>query len=175
MKSIISLFVFVYVFASCTGFSKDSGNISKNDIDIFIKCYDEIAWFMVNTEKSNNYDNDWKQYFELTPIPFKGTDSIESFNNYFQTLLNLKVPKELELVFEEKGWQNNGHEKYWIICHGFTFIHWKKDFEEKGWDKTLPDRYLLIKNLLELFNSSDVNIIDKNYERISNMLRNLYK
>jgi len=122
-------FCVVFAIMSVEAFSQ---YLVKNDIDIFIKEFenfnnifnrhepsakDEAKWDDFRASVSafynilGNYENYTKDQKSFEKIFFL-------YKQSFQDMLNYKIPKELDDAFVKAGWKNNGNIKFWTICYG---------------------------------------------------------
>jgi hypothetical protein len=134
--------------------------LNQNDIDI---CADNAEEFgNVLYEYQNSKDNDWINYLEIIQqMGFVPADA-DSLKNYFQMLLNFKVPDELEVFSGRIGWESDGHRKFFTILLGAYFLNFKQSLlylEEDNFND-------IVNEMLSLFNEDDLEIINNNYAAI---------
>ena len=145
--------------------------LEEEDIDIFAENIEEIGTLIFFASQSDSNNDEWTNYLELMSVPYSiSYNSVESFNNYFQSLLTCTVPDELENLFGEIGWHKNGHQKFVVIIHGLTLLFTKTNMEKYEQNVSFPERYNLIIGILETFDAMDLQIIEINAEKISNLM-----
>jgi hypothetical protein len=117
--------------------------LTKNDINIYIKVNREIksttAWSTLNDEEKEL----WKdfssrmtsmhvlslEYFLMAgnpndPEDWSDLEGLFDFakKSYFE-LMNNKGPKEVNDIFKNAGWRNNGYKKFGTILYGFSILY----------------------------------------------------
>jgi hypothetical protein len=140
-KAIILLLLFVPLAVF-------SQYLKPDDIDIFLDNLDMINFTYLED------DPEWERYIEMGDRIIEDIEAgdIESFGLHLVEYLDYKVPKNLEKVFREIGWERNGQGKMYTIFFGAMLL-------EAG-----SESFLLI------FDSSDLNIIGTNFEKIKDKL-----
>jgi hypothetical protein len=128
--------------------------LNQNDIDIWVDNTEEFGNIL--DEYKNNKDNDWENYLNLVnQVNYFFANDVDGFKDYFQALLDCKVPNELKVFFRSIGWENDGHKKFWTILFGSFSLAFKQIFEDIG------DNNNFINEFLSLFDKDDLEIINK--------------
>ena len=129
MKNVIILLI-VLSFMSC---QKNDSNIikpylNKNDVDIFIINFDQIYNDLKNYDKSIFDRYRYPLTYSSEEI-FAIEDLIDGKiilsykeGEYYQDLINSKIPEQINKVFKNIGWENNGGKKYFTIINIFGYL-----------------------------------------------------
>jgi len=161
------LFVIIFSFIPFTAYTQ---YLTKNDIDIFIKRYNEfektIFVFGAYDEKIwDDYILCISNFFKaFTPFIDDELDNIEiplenCRNAYLELINYTNIPKELDEAFNNAGWKSNGNKIFWTIYFGFNLL----------WLKQETDSSIINKNLDKLFyliNARDRNIIKTHFNEL---------
>ena len=121
--------------------------LEQGDINIFIQNQSEI-WDLLEDRLNSSNSGDWTDYTNELKVILKNYRFYSGFTDFsgnFRVFLSIATPNELETIFNNIGWKNNGQKKFWVIFFGFSLVHEKRNYEYDYDEKELfPERYVLI-------------------------------
>jgi hypothetical protein len=183
--------------------------LAADDIGIFDNYFSFLVDnnFGISEDASDEYKSYAYHYYMsilVTMSSFRGIvmDSsldqteVESrialFIEFFETLLNYDVEKELEIKYHSAGWTANGHQKFITILFGSIYVvllrdsdivrlmleenFWEDDDERISIEESIVALDYILERVFKIFNEADLYIIAHDMEfavRVANTLRSL--
>jgi hypothetical protein len=163
MRYLRCLFSVLFIFSPSILYTQI---LVSSDIDIFINGFSKIDTIMTllsenNGGIANDYLNSIQEFIYSMGIIVENEEFINNneFDNLeigYQKLMQIKAPTELNDVFNEIGWNNNGHRKFVTILLVMILLVSQEEYE-------IPE----INILFGIFNNDDIVIIEERiYELI---------
>jgi hypothetical protein len=172
--------VFSIIILSFSALNVYSQYLESEDIDIFINGAKEISDFVAERGKIQmeyvKYMTDVYMLFSvfhtIISEDYLSDEELSRNIDIFNKFLNIKIEDEYEKAFRKIGWNNNGHQKYWIIYFGVYSITMynriEDSYKDQGVKKSMIKQYYRI---LELINEDDFERINDRIEDIVNDIR----
>jgi hypothetical protein len=179
------IILWLFVFSPVMAYSQ---YLEPGDIDILIKGWDTIDTAFGEADENAQA---WENYNELgmaITVEFGGVmEAVAGYSDYddedggaagdgavylenlklhFNEFLNCTVPENLEESFRSIGWKKNGHKKMFTIMFGSMVLIMKEELANEG-ESINTERFVNVSNI---FNSSDLKIIQIRLEDIKHLL-----
>jgi hypothetical protein len=171
--------IIILSFSTLNGYSQ---YLKSEDIDIYINGAREISDFVaerreIKMEYEKYMTDVYKLFFMFHTIiseDYLSNEELSRNIDIFNNFLNIKIEDEYEKAFRKIGWDNNGHQKYWIIYFGIISIttmynHIEDSYKDQGIKKSMIKQYYRI---LEFINEDDFEKINDRIEDIVDGIRN---
>ena len=127
LKKVITLPLFI-IFINNIVFSQ---YLEQRDIAIYKNNAERIFYILYEVGLKSE-ENVWIQYISVgrntNNIFHLWRDFDENLSlSRFNEFINFRnIPDELELVFKDIGWEQNGHIKFWLIYYGLLVLQFEK-------------------------------------------------
>jgi hypothetical protein len=185
MKHIKYILVIIFVSSASIAYSQ---YLEPEDINVFLNGYDRIK-DVLNKYGDEDKNEDWIKYNAMMdrfskavegyirkPTKDNGTDNLR---NIYRETAESRVPEDLEGVLKLVGWENNGNKKLLTITMGWGILYVVREMEKEKEDipkltfKIFVEKYYLrLRNILEIFNEQDLEIIEQHIEEIESIMAN---
>jgi hypothetical protein len=155
--------------------------LEPKDIDIYINGVKEISDFIAERGKIQmEYVKFMTDVFMLISVfhtivseDHLSDEELSRNKGVFNNFLNIKIDDKYEKAFRKIGWNENGHQKYWVIYYSvYSIVMYNRiedSYREQGVEKNMIVQH---NRIFELINEDDFKIINDRIEDIVKSLRN---